>query len=96
MRIILYYHYYFQVRPYLLLEHFNFETIKGKNSAAAGLCNWVVNIVIYRDIVVTVEPKRIALAKATDELNAGACVFLFYIREGGKRERKERDSFVYI
>ena len=60
-----------QVRPYLLLEHFNFETIKGKNSAAAGLCNWVVNIVIYRDIVVTVEPKRIALAKATEELNAG-------------------------
>ena len=40
----------------------------GKNSAAAGLCNWVVNIVIYRDIVVTVEPKRIALAKASEEL----------------------------
>jgi dynein heavy chain len=50
------------------LDHFNFETIKGKNSAAAGLCNWVINITIYRDIVVTVEPKRIALAKATAQL----------------------------
>ena len=57
-----------EVRPYLELDHFNFETIKGKNSAAAGLCNWVINITIYRDIVVTVEPKRIALAKATAEL----------------------------
>ena len=47
-----------EVRPYLKLEHFTFETILGKNSAAAGLCNWVINITIYRDIVVTVEPKR--------------------------------------
>ena len=59
-----------EVRPYLELDHFNYETILGKNSAAAGLANWVINIVIYRDIVVTVEPKRIALAKATGELNA--------------------------
>jgi len=50
-----------------------------------------VNIVIYRDIVVTVEPKRIALAKATDELNAGGCFFiLFFCRTGGK-EREERE-----
>lgn len=44
----------------------------GKNSAAAGLCNWVINIVIYRDIVVTVEPKRIALAKASQELKVAS------------------------
>ena len=34
------------------------QVIATKNSAAAGLCSWVINIVMYRDIVVTVEPKR--------------------------------------
>jgi dynein heavy chain len=58
-----------EVRPYLELEWFDPEIIMKKNSAAAGLCNWVINIVIYRDIVVTVEPKRIALAKANAELD---------------------------
>ena len=58
-----------------------------------------MNIVIYRDIVVTVEPKRIALAKATDELNAGGCFFILYFiflsnREGGagERERGKRET----
>lgn len=46
------------VRPYLEMAHFNPDVIRTKNSAAAGLCGWVVNIVIYRDIVVTVEPKK--------------------------------------
>ena len=49
------------VRPYLELPHFNAETIRSKNSVAAGLCSWVVNIVTYRDIVITVEPKKIKL-----------------------------------
>ena len=56
-----------------------------------------MNIVIYRDIVVTVEPKRIALAKATDELNAGGWFFYFIFlsnREGGagERERGKRET----
>ena len=68
-----------------------------------------MNIVIYRDIVVTVEPKRIALAKATDELNAGGWFFYFIFLsnrgEGGRKEREERERgkreererlFVYI
>ena len=54
----------------LALEHFNVETIKGKNSAAAGLTGFVLNIVMYYDIVVTVEPKRIALAEANAQLEA--------------------------
>jgi dynein heavy chain len=57
-----------QVRPLLEIETFDVEIIKGKNSAAGGLCAWVVNIVIYRDIVVTVEPKRIALEAANKQL----------------------------
>ena len=41
------------VRPLIALEHFNVETIKGKNSAAAGVTGFILNIVIYYDIVVT-------------------------------------------
>lgn len=59
-----------EVRQYLKMEHFDAEIIRTKNKAAAGLCNWVVNIVTYYDIVVTVEPKRQALAEANAELNA--------------------------
>jgi peptidoglycan hydrolase CwlO-like protein len=44
------------------------ETISTKNSAAAGLCSFVVNIVSYYDIVVTVEPKRQALKQANEQL----------------------------
>ena len=58
------------MRPYLEMAHFNPDVIRTKNSAAAGLCGWVVNIVIYRDIVVTVEPKKIKLREANEELEA--------------------------
>ena len=37
-------------------------------SHTAGLCSWVINIVNYYDIVLTVEPKRIALKAANDQL----------------------------
>ncbi|CAM9266952.1 unnamed protein product [Chrysoparadoxa australica] len=59
-----------EIRPLLALEHFNVEVIQGKNSAAAGVCGFVLNIVTYHDIVVTVEPKRKALAEANEQLNA--------------------------
>ena len=55
------------VRPYLKLAHFNAEAMSKKNSAAVGLTNWVVNIVGYRDIVVTVEPKKAKAAAAAKE-----------------------------
>lgn len=59
-----------EVRPLLDLEHFKVEVIEKRNSAAAGLCSWVVNIVQYYDIVRTVEPKRRALQEANDQLEA--------------------------
>ena len=59
-----------EIRPFLELEHFTPEIIEKRNSAAAGLCSWVINIVNYGDIVKTVEPKRIALAAANEELAA--------------------------
>jgi len=43
--------------------------IYSQSLAAAGLCAWVVNIVRFYEIFCDVEPKRIALEKATSDLN---------------------------
>lgn len=45
-----------EVRPYLALEHFKPEIIAGKNSAAAGLTSFVLNIVTYDFPVFTLPP----------------------------------------
>merc|ERR1719502_97466 len=45
---------------------FNFKYMSGKSSAAAGLCDWIVNICIYHDVA----PKRAKLAAAEQELAA--------------------------
>ncbi|CAM9207540.1 unnamed protein product [Chrysoparadoxa australica] len=58
-----------EVRPFLDLEHFSVEVIEKRNSAAAGLCSWVLNIVNYYDIVASVEPKRKALRDANEQLS---------------------------
>ena len=57
-------------RPYLQLEHFNRETIEKKSKAAAGLCDWAINIVKYFDVVVEVAPKKAELAAANEKLAA--------------------------
>jgi len=58
-------------KPYLELEHVKDLTIMAKKSgAAAGLCDFLLNIVAYYDIVVTVEPKRKLLKEAQDGLAA--------------------------
>jgi dynein heavy chain len=57
-----------EVRQYSEQDYFNVETMRTKNQAAAGLCSFVLNIVQYYDIVVTVEPKRKALAEANAQL----------------------------
>lgn len=41
-----------EVRPFVEMPHFRKEIIERKNQAAAGLCAWVNNIVIYHDILV--------------------------------------------
>jgi dynein heavy chain len=58
------------VRPYLALEYFTYDAIIKKSKAAAGCALFVINIVIYYDIVTTVEPKRQALREATERLNS--------------------------
>ena len=47
-----------EVRPYLADPDFTVEVIEKKNTAAAGLVSWVVNIVTYYDTITGVEPKR--------------------------------------
>ncbi|KAK9867723.1 hypothetical protein WJX84_004647 [Apatococcus fuscideae] len=56
-------------RSYLELPHFTKEVIANKSKAAAGLCDWAINIVKYFDVVAEVEPKRAELAAANGKLN---------------------------
>ncbi|KAI9221923.1 dynein heavy chain and region D6 of dynein motor-domain-containing protein [Blastocladiella britannica] len=56
------------LEPYLKNENFNEEFMKSKSSAAAGLCSWVVNVVMYYHVYCDVEPKRKALEVATTDL----------------------------
>lgn len=56
-------------RSYLELPHFNKEIIFNKSRAAAGLCEWAINIVKYFDVVSEVEPKRQELAAANAKLH---------------------------
>ena len=48
---------------------FNAEFMASKSGAAAGLCDWIVNICIYHDIYLDVEPKRQKLSEAEGTLN---------------------------
>lgn len=51
-------------------DDFSTEVMKKKSSAAAGLCEWILNIIMYYDVVIQVEPKKQALREATETLNA--------------------------
>ena len=56
-------------RPYVALDYFTKEVMNNKSKAAGGMCDWVLNIVVYYDIVSDVEPKRIMLAEAQAQLS---------------------------
>ena len=59
-----------EVKKYTADPSFNYDNIKTKSVAAAGLCSWVVNIMIYYEIFCDVQPKRDALAAANETLAA--------------------------
>lgn len=80
-----------EIRPYLAMPHFDPEVIASKNKAAAGLCSWVVNIVRYRDIFVSVLPKRAALAEANAKL-AEANAKLVATQEHAEQLQKRLDG----
>jgi len=46
------------IRATLALESFTPENIATKSSAAAGVCEWIINITKYYDVFVSVEPKK--------------------------------------
>ena len=58
------------IRSTLEEETFTPEIIKTKSSAAAGLCDWIINITCYYDVVVSVEPKKAKVAAAQEQLAA--------------------------
>ena len=57
-------------RSYLELPHFNRDVIFTKSHAAAGLCDWAVNIVKYYDVVSEVRECSMA-GGARDRLHMG-------------------------
>merc|ERR1719356_570193 len=50
-------------------DDFTHAGMAKKSGAAAGLCVFIINIILYYDVVVQVEPKRQALREATETLN---------------------------
>jgi dynein heavy chain len=58
------------IRATLAEETFTPQVIITKSSAAAGLCDWIINITCYYDVVISVEPKKAKVAAAKEELEA--------------------------
>ncbi|KAK2582958.1 hypothetical protein KPH14_009015 [Odynerus spinipes] len=58
------------IQPYINDKEFDPELIYSKSQAAAGLCSWVKNIMVFHYINETVKPLRAALAQANAELKA--------------------------
>jgi len=54
--------------PLLEKEWFNKETMASKSSAAAGLCDFIININVYWNINENVEPMRLKALEATTAL----------------------------
>jgi dynein heavy chain len=58
------------IRDTLAKEDFNPEDISKKSGAAGGLCDWIINITAYYDVVVSVEPLRNAVREGNEKLAA--------------------------
>jgi len=56
------------LEPYLEMEDFNFEKVKGSSGSAAGLCAWARAMIEYHHIALWIEPKQTALQIALTEL----------------------------
>ena len=57
-----------QVQPYIDNPEFEPDFIRQKSGAAAGLCSWVRNVYTFYIVYCDVEPKRIALEQANQQL----------------------------
>ena len=56
--------------PLLAKEHFTVDIMRKKSNAAAGLCDFVMNINVYWNINENVEPMRLMALEATETLEA--------------------------
>ena len=56
------------LEPYLKDKEFDPEFVRSKSAAAAGLCSWVINIIKFYEVYCDVEPKRLALQEANQQL----------------------------
>jgi dynein heavy chain len=55
-------------RATLAEETFTPENLEKKSMACSGLCDFVINISMYYEVVVSVEPKKLAVAEAQQQL----------------------------
>ena len=56
------------IQEIIAAETFTPENMATKSGAAAGVCNWIININLYYDVVVNTEPKRLSVEKAKVDL----------------------------
>ncbi|EGI59469.1 Dynein beta chain, ciliary [Acromyrmex echinatior] len=56
------------IQPYITDKDFDPDFVYSKSQAAAGLCSWVKNIMVFHYINEEVKPLRMALAQANTEL----------------------------
>ena len=63
-----------EVRAFLNLPHFRYETIAKKNRAAGNVVNWVKHIVEYHDAILGLEPKRAELAEVSKRLEDATAI----------------------
>lgn len=54
------------IRETLANPEFTPDKLANKSSAAKGLCDWIINITCYYDVVVSVEPKKKAVKEAEE------------------------------
>lgn len=79
------------VKPILADPDFNGPAISSKSAAAAGLCEWVRNVVMYYEVYCFVQPKREALAAANAQLEASQAVLREIQKELEKLNSKLRE-----
>lgn len=72
-----------ELDPILKYENFTFEIMKSKSTAAAFLCSWVVNLVMYNTIYKKVKPlmeSADAAEKLANEKQAELAIVLEKVR----------------
>jgi hypothetical protein len=65
-----------RVRPIVMHRNFTREFIIQKSAAAAGICEWARNVVIYHEIYREIEPKRLALSQVCVCVCVCVCVLV--------------------